>query len=614
MPNNEPTSGTPDLAPPLGVDEAPHPLRHYAGVLRRRWRWIALGVLLGLLAGIASTFVADKKVDTTTYYKATNTLVINGGASSSSADTSNLPQVALFIRSAEVVNGVAEKAGIDAATAGDLITAVAVPEVSAIDVTAISTDPQQAAELADTAAAVLSDFVTSDQQSQYTAERDSILKQIDDLTSRRNELQARVGNPPDPTVQAQLDEVVNEIRVANEQLSLLAGKGGAPKGFSSLQSATPIQINARAFNTRLAANRDARAGTSVTVTGSNSASSSALSFSETDLSTTAPVSKRTRVLIGLGTGLVLGIITAFAVEAWDDRLRRRQRAEAVTGLPVIAEVPVLSKDLRRRDDSLVVMDAASSRAAESIRSARSSILFLLNRQRMSAAAANGNGSPLPNVIMVTSPNPGEGKTTTAANLAAAFGDIGVRTLIVDCDYHSPKLDRRLGVEVDPANLGAPSSTRVPNVWFLPAPPSGVRPAEAVAALRATIAHWRTEYEMVVLDTPPMLTTNDAVELLDSANSVVLVVRAGQTRSGPAGRASQILGLYDTNVLGVVLNGVAASEMEDGYGYGYSYGYYRDDARSATTTTVVTPEPADGPAPSDTGTPGPTAAAPDDPTD
>ena len=159
----------------------------------------------------------------------------------------------------------------------------------------------------------------------------------------------------------------------------------------------------------------------------------------------------------------------------------------------------------------------------------------------------------------------------------------------------------------------PCATRVPNVWFLPAPPAGVRPSEAVASLRDTIRRWRSEYEMVVLDTPPMLTTNDAVELLDSANSVVLVVRAGQTRSGPASRASQILGLYDTNVLGVVLNGCAASEMEDGYGYGYSYGYYRDDARSAKTTTVMTPEPSDvGPAPSDAASPEPTAE-PDAPT-
>ena len=76
---------------------------------------------------------------------------------------------------------------------------------------------------------------------------------------------------------------------------------------------------------------------------------------------------------------------------------------------------------------------------------------------------------------------------------------------------------------------------------------------------------------MLLDTPPMLTTNDASDLLASADAVVLVLRAGQTRSGPAQRVSVVLARFRAEVLGVILNGCDDSEMDSYYGYGYGYG-------------------------------------------
>ena len=619
MPNTEPTEGTPDPPLALPADEAPTPLRQYAGVLRRRWKWIALGVVLGVLAGIASTFVKEAKADPTSYYKATNTLIASGATASSGTGTAtgrtaNLPQTALLVRSAEVLGGVSTQLGLDPATVSDQVNAVALPEVSAIDVTAIATDPEQARHLADTTAKVLSDFVATSEQSRSTNERNRIVKKLDDLKVQRAQLEAVLAsNGGDASTQTQLDSVISEQTATYAQLQGLPEQLGSGVDLSSLQGATPVQINGRAFNARLSANRDALGGASGGVAQSSASGAPAAPANETDLSTPGPVSKKTRILIGAATGLVLGIITAFVVEAWDDRLRRRQRTEVVTGLPVIAEVPILSKAQRRESAAVVVVDSATSRAAESFRAARSSILFLLHRRSVATAGpehSKGNGAPadVP-VILITSPSPSEGKTTTASNIAAAFGDTGVRTLVIDCDYHNPKMGQRLSAVIDPLNLGQPSKTRLPNVWFIPAPPANGRPAEAIAALRQTIERWRPEFEMVVLDTPPMLTTNDAVELLGSSTAVVLVVRSGQTRSGPAARASQLLGRFSSNVLGVILNGCSASEIEDGYGYGYGYGYYQKDE------TVIRRFD-EGPAPTNgngsaAGRPG-TATAPDEP--
>ena len=272
-------------------------------------------------------------------------------------------------------------------------------------------------------------------------------------------------------------------------------------------------------------------------------SDSSLNFSETDLSGGVTTSKRVRVMIGTTTGFVLGIITAFIVEAWDDRLRRRQRTEAVTGLPVIAEVPLLPKDQRRGPNDVVVVDAPASRPAERYRSTRSAILFLLNRQsvverRVGRGHRSPTGAP---VVMVTSPSPGEGKTTTVANLAAALGDSDVRTLVIDCDYHNPKIANRLDPSSTPTSSAARHAPASPTCGSSPLPRrTDVRPRYSTI-IRDTIRRWRSEFEVVVLDTPPMLTTNDAIDLLGSTDGVVLVLRAGQTRTGPASRASEVLG-------------------------------------------------------------------------
>ncbi len=127
--------------------------------------------------------------------------------------------------------------------------------------------------------------------------------------------------------------------------------------------------------------------------------------------------------------------------------------------------------------------------------------------------------------------------------------------------------------------------------FLAAPRSVEGPADAVTRLRQAVAEFRTKFDLVLLDTPPMLTTNDASDLLGVADAVVLVLRAGQTRTGPAQRVSIVLSRFRAEVLGVVFNGCEDAEMESYYGYGDSYAYgYLDASPSPADRPDARPRP------------------------
>ena len=552
--------------------DPPNVLRQYAMVLRRRWKWVALGLAVGILAGLASNLLQKETRDQTSYYKATNTLIVNGSASPSGVSSvPNLQQTAFLVRSAEVANGVSTALDISIDTVNDQVSAVARNDVLAIDVTAISTDPDEAVLLADTTANTLNDFVATDQQSQFAAERDEVLQRLDDLKAQRDVLEAQIASDPfgSAIARAELDSVINQYRLTYEQLQALAEEGGPAGGFSTLQTASPVQINSRAYNDRLSANQNARGAASSL--SSSTPLAQASSASETDLSVAAPVSTSTRVAIGAATGLILGIVTAFLVEAWDDRLRRRDRVESVTGLPVIAEVPSLAKNQRHTTD-VPAVDAPRSRVAERYRAVRTSLLFVLGQhQSGESVAAGGPSVEAPArtpVVMITSPNPGEGKTTTVANVAAVFGDSGMRTLVIDCDYRKPSIARYLAPVPDLDRPDEPAETRLDGVWFVPAPTGDESPAEIITQLRRTVERWRSAYDIVLLDTPPMLTTNDATDLLAAADSVMVVLRAGQTRTGPAQRITNLLLRYRADVLGIVLNSCSASELEPHYGYYY----------------------------------------------
>ena len=541
-------------------------LRHYVAVFRRRWMWVVLGVVLGLLGGFIATLFYQTTVPSESFYKATHTLIV-GGDASAEGFTANLSQVAFLVRSQDVLDQVAAKTGLDASIVDERVNVLARGDVMALDVTAVSTDPDEAVALADNTAEALNSYITADSQEQFDARLAGLQEELDALIGQRDALvqRAAAGGADADLANAELASVLNQYSLKYEEFQLLAGEGGPTGAMSTLQSASPVQINATAYAARVVEAQNARGSASVAGTPGL-----ATFGNETNLGTAPPLSKPSRMLLGLAAGLVMGLATALLVEVWDDRVRKRERVESLTGFTVIAEIPKHSRSQGQQFD-IAAIDAPLSRAAERYRSIRTAVQFTL-------APSIGGDTPAP-VLMVTSPNPGEGKTTTVANLAAVLGESGLRTTVIDGDYRKPSVARYLAPRLDPAHPEAPAPTRLTQVAFVPAPRTGGTPAETIARLRATIAEWREHSDIVLLDTPPMLTTNDAVDLLPGCDAVVLVLRAGQTRSGPAERIANVLGRYGVDVLGVVLNGCDDSELDayEGYHYGYTTG--GDEPRS-----------------------------------
>ena len=206
--------------------------------------------------------------------------------------------------------------------------------------------------------------------------------------------------------------------------------------------------------------------------------------------------------------------------------------------------------------------------------------------RISLAFSWGDG---PCTLVVTSAAPQEGKTLIAANLAVTFARGGARVLLVDCDIHRPRLHRVFHAARAPGlmdllrssasdttpnqRLTAIRTTGIDRLSFLPC---GAEPQEnpellEPAMLRGTLKQLQTEFDVILLDTPPVLVSADAATLAASADGVIMVVRAGQTDRGAADIARQRVVSAGGRVLGVVLNdpdGVLARFGTTEYAYDY----------------------------------------------
>ena len=544
-------------------------LRWYAAVLRRRWKWIAIGVVAGLIGGFLSTLAQHQTTNPTQYYKATNTLTVT--TSATGQDSPNLQQAAYLLNAAGVTSNIATTGGVDADVVRNQIVAVARPEVYAIEVTAISTDPAQAVKLADIAATSLATYWEKSQTADHDAKVQAAQAKVDADAAAQQDLDRQIGAEAKNSallvkLQAQRTEADVQFRSDSGALDQLKAVFASTTTLSTLKSAVAIEINGRAYSKRLSDQINA-AGAPV------STPPVPATFSETNLAISPGISRLVRMGLGAVAGFVLGLASAFLIEAWDDRIRRRDKLEALTGLPVLAEIPKLTKE-QARESVVVSVDSPRSRAAERYRAVRTSLLFALNDELNQRTAEGTTQAP---VVLITSPGPGEGKTTTTANLAATLGDAGRHVLVIDCDYHKPSIAKLLSPVADPTRPDDPRATRLDGVEFIPAPHRDHHVLSAVAQLQETIEHWRSRVDLILLDTPPMLTTNDATDLLAVSDVVVLVVRAGQTRRGAADRVMDLLVRFKAEPIGIVLNSADESDISALNYYGYGYGYYAHDA-------------------------------------
>lgn len=208
----------------------------------------------------------------------------------------------------------------------------------------------------------------------------------------------------------------------------------------------------------------------------------------------------------------------------------------------------------------------SAAASEAFRVLRTNLQFL------------GLDKPLKS-ILVTSATPGEGKTTTIVNLAVTFAQTGARVCLVDADLRRPTVAKVLGIDnwtgLTTALIGQEGldaclhETSVPDLVVLPSGPIPPNPAELLGSGRMSqlLADLEERFDMVLVDSPPVMAVTDAAVLAPKVGGALLVVRSGVVARTQVSRAKEALEAVKAKLLGVVL-GAVSQEGRDGYYYYY----------------------------------------------
>ena len=560
-------------------------LKRYFRALRRRWPVVAVALLLGALIGWVTTPKATGdtgRAPSIPYYRATHTLIgdqdLHIGASDKGSTTSSnsLAQAAFLVTTGDVPNRVAERMRVPIEDITGNVKGQALEGVNSLAITAIGTDPDQTVALANTSAEELMKMLAQSNTERYNQTRDEVLKRLETLKATRTDLEQQIKSNPSAAniLDAQLDSVINQYRLTYEQFQQLAAEPSPSSGLRTIESAYPVTIDPSEYASLHHQNlaQPGQNGVGNTSTTELSPLSKAANASP---SPSTPVSASARAAGGglLGFGLGLGLV--FLLDKYDTRLRRRLDVESATLLPVITEIPALSRS-QQHDFSVVADLSPRSRATEAYRIIRTSLLFAWSDETNRAEAQ---------VVMVTSPSPDEGKTTTVANLATVLAEGGMSVLVVNCDFRRPRIQKYL---TDPANhdehaidvVGPEGPVRIVQskighvdmVSGFGEHDDHTNPLEIVATQKKVIQRCRGDYDVLLLDTAPFLTTNDASELLPETDSVLLVIRSGKTRREAAARTAELLRRLQSSLLGVVFNGSNDSPAAE-----YYYHYYLDDA-------------------------------------
>ena len=288
--------------------------------------------------------------------------------------------------------------------------------------------------------------------------------------------------------------------------------------------------------------------------------------------------KRLNLLLATVVGLFLGLGLAFFFEYLDNTVKTPEDVEQLIRLPSFGMIPEISYERRRRLEEgthypveLITFAQPKSMLSEAYRNVRTSILLSFSEKP-------------PKRIVISSPNPAEGKTTTVVNTAIALAQTGARVLVVDSDMRKPRIHTIFGEEngVGLSNYlsgnaelrSAIKKSTIPNLYYLPSGPIPPNPSELLGSnlFKKTIKFLGERFDHIILDSPPVLGFADSIILSTSSDGILLVVTGGKTPRETLQRAKDALSQVNAKILGVVINQVDIGRSDYGYYY-YRHHYY-----------------------------------------
>ncbi|MFZ0173658.1 MAG: CpsD/CapB family tyrosine-protein kinase [Acidimicrobiales bacterium] len=284
------------------------------------------------------------------------------------------------------------------------------------------------------------------------------------------------------------------------------------------------------------------------------------------------------VLLGLLLGVIVGLGLAFLVDNRDDRLTSAGDVQKIIrDVPVLAAIPKLESWTRASDPVLASLTKPTTPEVEAYWSLRASLKFLAREREIHS-------------VVITSPAEGDGKTATVANLGVVLAESGERTVVVSCDLRRPRLgtffNGSRGAGLMSVLLGEATLQEavvavdgVPNLWILdtgPLPPDPHR-ALADAAVKNVFKELAANFDMVLVDSPPLLPVADSLALGQVTDATVVITAFGRTRKRQLRLALDMLETAHIALAGVILNEVTPKASS---GYAYYYGYGQDSKRQA----------------------------------
>ncbi len=315
----------------------------------------------------------------------------------------------------------------------------------------------------------------------------------------------------------------------------------------------------------------------------------------------APVrpNKVLNLLFGLLLGTVAGVGLAFLLEHLDNTIQSGEDVSRLTGLAVLAQVPVYHP-LRSADPGDSSDESRAMRAVDLASHLDSRSIFAETFRNLRTSILLAAPDRPPRHLMVTSCQPRDGKSTVSLNLAAVLTQLDRRVLLVDADLRVPRLHKVLGIPNDVglssylsgnASLeDLPVETDVPHLRAIPAGPIPPNPSELLGSPRLALLLERLGgenggFDFLIFDSSPLLSVSDPFILASSLDATILVVRAGETTRESLSHAVTRLRQSRARVVGAVLNGL--TEHAGDYYYGrYRHEYAQDAAERASTPRRV----------------------------
>lgn len=504
-------------------------LGDHLAILRRRWRIPVLFVVLGIAGGLGLSALQSP------IYRAEATLLLEPDKVSATAvvmDADEVATQARVVASAPVAERVVDALDLDEAP-DELLRTVSAEVIEQTRTVAIIAERGTAAEAAAVANAFAEEFIAYRTSAATTAaddERNRLFAQLGRLRSDLSLVQAELDDPA-------LGEQRRRRLEAQEQ-SLLTVEAEIRTELAILQSDQP----------------------------SGNVGGQLLRNAEPPGRAAQPQPIRAGAF-GAVLGLLAGILLAYVRDRFDDAIGDEQRLRSATGVPVLGRIPQTQGDGSR----LVTLVAPTSPESEGYRSLTTNIRFLTAR---SPELTQGE------MLVVSSADTGEGKTTVATNVAVTAARVGLAVVLVDADLRNPHVAERLGIEVplglshvladqveiedalfDGASIDAPG-LRIMSAGAVPP-----NPAELLAGPRAA-ALWkelRDMADLVIVDTAPVLKVADTLEIVGEADLVVLVTRYRASRVHKVTAVVERIRQVGGPVSGVAFCGVPQKEAPYGYG-------------------------------------------------